>query len=132
MHDGHHAHDHGDLGHAHSHAHGEGHTHEHTHEHTHPHSHSHAHTHDHEAEHSHTHEGGGHSHGGDKNMEQMLAIMNYMLDHNRDHAEELATFSGKLAEAGHPEAAALLKEGVAEFGKGNDKLAQALKKIQEG
>ena len=49
--------------------------------------HEHEHDHDH-AHHCHPHS---HEHTGDKPMspEEVLALLNYMLDHNRHHADEL-------------------------------------------
>ena len=49
------------------------------HEHDHDHDHDHVHPHDHEHTHSHDH----HS------PEEALALLTYMLGHNRHHAEEL-------------------------------------------
>ncbi len=54
---------------------------------------------------------------------ETLAILNYMLDHNRHHAEELHD----IAHSAQPEEAAkLLHEAVTLFGQANDKLEQAL------
>ena len=52
--------------------------------------HEHEHDHDH-AHHCHPHS---HEHTGDKPMspEEVLALLNYMLDHNRHHADELHIF----------------------------------------
>lgn len=97
------------------------------HEHTHSHNHEHHHTHSHE--HSHNHE---HSHGGHSEMEKVLALMDYMLHHNREHTEELKKMAEKLNEASKKEAAALLSESAGFFSKGNDKLAEALAKALEG
>ena len=91
----------------HSHDHEHTHTHEHTHDgvtHSHAHSHAHEHDHVHPHEHDHLHECGAehnHSHdcGGDccgcaggcehTPMEELVALMKYMVGHNAAHAKEL-------------------------------------------
>ena len=70
------------------------------------------HTHDHDHEHDHEH----HS------PEETLALLTYMLGHNRHHAQELH----ELAHSVDGEAAALLHEAVDELGRSNDALEQAL------
>ena len=70
------------------------------------------HTHDHDHEHDHEH----HS------PEEALALLTYMLGHNRHHAQELH----ELAHSVDGEAAALLHEAVDELGRSNDTLEQAL------
>ena len=123
--------------HAHTHSHEEGHEHVHTHEHTHSHEHTHehthadgtVHTHEHSHEHSHPHEHT-HSHGdaeGFDSIEQAMALMGYMLEHNRHHAEELHD----LAHSASPDAAALIHEAVDAFLSGNEKLEKALAILKE-
>lgn len=107
--------------HEHTHEHTHAHTHEDgtTHTHPHEHAHTHAHTHDHEHEHAHIHEDGvahTHSHGCDHDcqgcgtpcehtpMEELTALMKYMVGHNAAHAKELADLAGKLDEAGNHDA----------------------------
>ena len=70
--------------------------------------HEHEHDHDH-AHHSHPHS---HEHTGGKPMshEEVLALLTYMLDHNRHHTE----------------AAAALAEALHEYDHGNSKLEKAL------
>lgn len=81
--------------------------HEHTHEHTHVHTHEHAHPHTHEH----------------ADRAESLAVLGYMLEHNRHHAEELHL----LAHDAQPEEAAeLLHEAVDLFAEANNKLEQAL------
>ena len=75
--------------------------------------------HEHEHEHSHPHE-----HGdipAFDSLEQAEALMSYMLDHNRHHADELHEVGHKLAHTGKEEAAKLqgmncgaLKEAASE------------------
>ena len=68
--------------------------------------HEHEHDHDH-AHHCHPHS---HEHTGDKPMspEEVLALLNYMLDHNRHHADELHDICHALEDEGKAEAAAAL------------------------
>ena len=80
----------------------------------------HHHHHDHDHEH-------GHSHG----AERRLALLKYMLDHNRHHAEELAEAAESLKADGAVEAAELILAGVAKLGEGNDSLAEAVKLLEE-
>ena len=64
--------------------------------------HEHEHDHDH-AHHCHPHS---HEHSGDKPMspEEVLALLNYMLDHNRHHADELHDICHALEDEGKAEA----------------------------
>lgn len=73
-------------------------------------------SHDHEHEHHHDH-----SHGAASPAET-LALLQYMLGHNRHHAEELH----ELAHGTEGEASELLHAAVADFERGNEKLERAL------
>lgn len=66
------------------------------------------HTHDHHHDHS--------------SPEETLALLNYMLGHNRHHAQELH----ELAHGVEGEAARLLHEAVDDLARSNDKLERAL------
>ena len=118
------------------------HEHEHTHEHTHEdgtvHSHEHSHTHSHEHVHPHTHahvhgdgEGHCHSHGeqGGTASEQTVALLRYMLGHNRDHTEEIHQLAHRLEAEGLTEQAACIFEGVEHYAHGNEHLAKALEML---
>ena len=123
--------------HAHTHAHShDGHTH--SHEHTHAHSHDHAHPHDHEHlhDHGHTHDHShSHDHGCDHNcggcasqcehtpMEELLALMKYMVGHNASHIRELADLAGQLDKAGNHAAYEQVMAAVSDFEKGNMRLS---------
>ena len=74
-----------------------------------------------------------HSHEGHEILEpnKLKALLVYMLGHNRHHAEELADAAHQLEHLGQAEAAALLREGIALLGQGNDKLEAALALIKE-
>lgn len=88
------------------------HDHEHTHTdgttHTHPHTHDHSHTHDHHS------------------PEEALALLAYMVQHNRHHAEELH----ELAHSMDDEAAQLIHDAILDFDLGNEKLDEALKLLK--
>ena len=72
----------------------------------------------------HTHE---HSHDQAAGTNKTLVLMQYMLDHNEHHTDELAQMAKTL---GENEAAAVVMEAVEEFIKGNEKLAQAIELMQ--
>ena len=81
----------------------------------------HNHAHEHAAHHAHSHDG-----AAPLSEEQTLALMTYMLDHNRSHADELHNIAHALADQGRGEAAALVSDAVHYFGHCNEKLAEAL------
>jgi len=76
------------------------------------------------------HEGHHHTNAGDEaafeTLEQALALMSYMLEHNRHHAEELHELCHKLEAMGKGDAANLLEAGVDKFRDGNAMLESAL------
>ena len=130
-------------------AHTHSHTHEHTHDgvaHTHPHSHSHDHDHAHPHDHDHLH-GHGHAHTHDHShdcgghcgscqsqcehspMEELTALMKYMVAHNAAHARELAELAHKLEEAGNRMAYEQVMAAVSDFEKGNMRLSVVLSSL---
>ena len=132
-----HIHDHAHT-HTHEHTH-DGHTH--THEHEHVHSHDHAHPHDHEHlhdhghTHSHSHECGGSCQGCASQcehtpMEELLALMNYMVGHNAAHAKELADLASQLEKAGSHAAYEQVMAAVSDFEKGNMRLSMVLASLK--
>ena len=108
------------------------HTHDHEHE-AHEHDHSSAHEHEHCGHcHTHTHaDGTTHSHGhthtqaAASSPEEALALLKYMLDHNRHHAEELHDLAHNFDDV----SADLLHEAVDKLGESNDLIEQALSLI---
>lgn len=58
------------------------------------------------------------------------ALLAYMLEHNQHHAEELQEVADTLEQEGYQEAAAQIREGVAEFRKGNTHLEKALEYVK--
>ena len=143
MHHEHHHHAGEDHSHEHTHTHTHEHTHDgvaHSHPHDHAHEHDHAHPHDHEHlhEHSHTHEHHDHSHdcGGQCQscaskcehtpMEELMALMKYMVGHNAAHAKELADLAVQLEKAGSHTAYEQVMAAVSDFEKGNLRLSAVL------
>ena len=128
----------------HSHDHEHTHTHEHTHDgvaHTHEHAHSHEHDHDHPHTHDHLHdEGHTHDHSHECShdchscgqtcehtpMEELLALMTYMVGHNAAHARELADLAIQLEKAGSHMAYEQVMAAVSDFEKGNLRLSAVL------
>ena len=123
----------------HEHAHTHEHTHDgvtHTHQHTHVHQHSHQHPHDHEHLHQ---EGEAHNHSHcDGNcqdcshtpMEELTALMQYMVGHNAAHAKELADLAAQLENAGNHTAYEQVMAAVSDFEKGNMRLSVVLQSLK--
>ena len=139
-------HDHvGGHHHDHEHTHTHEHTHDgvaHSHAHTHVHEHDHQHPHDHEhlhaegVEHTHSHDCGGHCHscqGGCEHtpMEELVALMKYMVGHNAAHAKELADLAKQLENAGNHMAFEQTMAAVSDFEKGNMRLSMILASLNE-
>ena len=74
------------------------------------------------------HDGHDHHHHHDAPQEagESLALLTYMLDHNRHHAEELHDLAHELSDEGKDAAAELLHEALEAYEQGNEKLAKAL------
>ena len=134
----------GGHGHSHDHAHTHEHTHDgvaHTHEHTHSHTHDHKHPHDHDHlhEHGHAHD---HSHECSHDchscgatcshtpMDELLALMQYMVNHNAAHAKELADLAIQLEKAGSHAAYEQVMAAVSDFEKGNMRLSVVLTSLK--
>ncbi|MBQ8796912.1 MAG: cobalt transporter [Oscillospiraceae bacterium] len=133
----------GDHSHDHSHTHTHEHTHDgvtHTHEHAHEHTHEHAHPHDHEHlhgeghEHTHSHDCGSNcgSCGGCQHtpMEELMALMKYMANHNAAHAKELADLAVQLQKAGSHVAYEQVMAAVSDFETGNLRLRAVLASLE--
>ena len=129
----------------HDHVGGHCHDHEHTHTHSHEHSHSHSHDHEHPHSHDHLHDHGHehtHSHGCDGHcggcasqcehtpMEELTALMQYMVGHNAAHAKELAELAGQLEKAGAHTAYEQVLAAVSDFEKGNMRLSVVLQSLK--
>ena len=124
-----------DHEHTHSHEHthnGHTHTHEHSHDHAHPHTHEHLHDHGHEHTHSHDCTHDCHSCGSTCQhtpMEELVALMKYMVGHNAAHAKELADLAMQLEKAGSHTAYEQVMAAVSAFEKGNMRLSVVLSSL---
>lgn len=93
------------------------------------------HSHDHSHDHSHEH---GHSHACDGSctgcatpcehtpMEELTALMKYMVSHNAAHTKELADLALRLEQAGNHMAYEQVMAAVSDFEKGNLRLSAIL------
>ena len=104
------------------------HDHDHCHDHDH-HHHDHCH-HDHDhCHHDHDHDHCGQGCGGHCEhtpMEELVALMKYMVGHNAAHAKELAELAGRLEQAGSRTAYEQVMAAVSDFEKGNMRLSVVL------
>ena len=109
--------------------------HDHEHNHTHSHEHTHDHTHCHEHSHDYSHDCGGHCHscqGGCEHtpMEELTALMKYMVSHNASHARELAELAQKIDKTGNHTAYEQVMAAVSDFEKGNLRLSVVLASLE--
>jgi len=98
-----------------------GHNHDHAHEH--PHHHEEGHTHSHGCAGSCAGCAGGCEH---TPMDELLALMKYMIGHNAAHARELADLAIQLEKAGSHVAYEQVMAAVSDFEKGNMRLSAVL------
>ena len=101
----------------------------HSHDHCHEHSHEHCHDHDH-----HDHDCGGHCGGCQSQcehtpMDELVALMKYMVGHNAAHAKELADLAAQLEKAGNKAAYEQVMAAVSDFEKGNMRLSVVLSSL---
>ena len=100
------------------------------HDHNHPENNSMIHSHEHGGHtHEHVHADGtthSHSHAAASSPEEALALLTYMLSHNRHHAEELHD----LAHCFDDVAEDLIHQAVDKLGESNDLIEQALSLIK--
>jgi hypothetical protein len=82
------------------------------------------HTHEHEDGHCHSHEAHEHK---EHSTNEDVALLKYMIEHNRHHNEDLHELYHALDGAGKKDAAALVGEAMHFYDHGNEKLANALK-----
>ena len=100
---------------------------EHNHQHTHAHSHEHTHDgHTHSHTHGHDHE---HVHSAATPMDELLALMKYMVSHNDAHAQELAELADQLRDAGKTRAYQQIMDAVSNFDMVNAQLDAVLKEL---
>ncbi len=88
----------------------------------HPHEHGHEHAHDcaHDCQ----------TCGGCDPMQETVALMQYMVNHNAAHARELEALAKKLGELGNAAASEQVLAAVSEFEKGNVRLAAVLASLK--
>lgn len=60
-----------------------------------------------------------------------LALLEYILDHNKQHTRELADTGGRLAEEGFANAAELISDAVRCFNQANDQIEKAVRLLNE-
>ena len=98
----------------------------------HCHNHEHCHGHEHTHEHCHGHEHhcqGGCGHCQHTPMEELVALMKYMVSHNAAHAKELADLAQQLQKAGDRAAFEQVMAAVSDFEKGNMRLSVVLQAL---
>ena len=101
------------------------------------------HHHDHEHHHhDHDHHHHDHSHGCEGGcagcgtpcehtpMEELMALMKYMVGHNAAHAKELADLAAQLDQAGSHTAYEQVMAAVSDFEKGNMRLSVVLSSLE--
>ena len=101
------------------------------HHHDHDHHHHHDHDHDHHHHHDHDHGCTGSCQGCASQcehtpMEELMALMKYMVGHNAAHAKELADLAGQLEKLGNRMAYEQVMAAVSDFEKGNMRLSMVL------
>ena len=117
----------------------EHHHHEHHHHHDHDHDHEHCHHH-HDHDHHHHHD---HDHGCTGScqscasqcehtpLEELMALMKYMVGHNAAHAKELADLAAQLQQLGGNSAYEQVMAAVSDFEKGNMRLSMVLASMDQ-
>ena len=105
------------------------------HHHDHDHHHHHDHDHDHHHHHDHDHSCSGSCQGCASQcehtpMEELMALMKYMVGHNASHAKELADLAGQLEKLGNRMAYEQVMAAVSDFEKGNMRLSMVLASIE--
>jgi len=72
-----------------------------------------------------------HHHDAATPMEELVAMMHYMVHHNQAHAKELAGLAQQLHDAGNHEAYDAVMAAVSDFDRGNEKLDAVLHSLQK-
>ena len=106
------------------------------HHHDHDHHHHHDHDHDHHHHHDHDHSCTGSCQGCASQcehtpMEELMALMKYMVGHNASHAKELADLAGQLEKLGNRMAYEQVMAAVSDFEKGNMRLSMVLASMDQ-
>ena len=95
------------------------------------HHHDHDHEHPHHHDHDHSHECSGSCQGCASQcehtpLEELMALMKYMVGHNAAHAKELADLAAQLNKIGNRAAYEQVMAAVSDFEKGNMRLSVVL------
>ncbi len=98
--------------------------------HHHDHTHEHHHEHHHDHDHCHADCGSCASHCEHTPMEELVALMKYMVGHNASHARELADLAKQFQVAGNPMAYEQVMAAVSDFEKGNLRLSAILSSLE--
>ena len=118
----------------HDHVSGGHHHHEHTHDHHHHdhhhHDHHHHDHHHHDHDHCHSDCGSCQSKCEHTPMEELMALMQYMVGHNTAHANELAELAKQFQVAGNHSAYEQVMAAVSDFEKGNMRLSVVLSSLK--
>ena len=88
------------------------------------------HCHDHHHEHGHCHDHGCCGNCQHTPMEELVALMKYMVGHNAAHAKELADLAVQLQKAGANTAYEQVMAAVSDFEKGNMRLSVVLSSLE--
>ncbi len=96
------------------------------------HHHEHTHDHHHHDHHEHCHNDCGTcaSHCEHTPMEELVALMKYMVGHNASHTRELADLARQFQIAGNPVAYEQVMAAVSDFEKGNLRLSAILSSLE--
>jgi hypothetical protein len=119
---------------------------DHHHDHDHSHDGKEGHNGDHHHHHEHDYDHHGHGSGGEQDhaargadgsgksgdLTKTTALLDYMLDHNKHHAEELTEMAKDLRGAGLEKEAALVDDAVKALEEGAGHLAKAVESIKKG
>ena len=73
-----------------------------------------------------------HEHESSFNGDRSTVLLNYMLDHNAHHMQELLECAQSLRESGRAAAAALVQESADTLNESNKKLACAIAELTKG
>ena len=92
--------------------------------------HAHGHCHNHDHHHEHECACGGQCRSGHTPMDELVALMKYMVGHNAAHAKELADLAHQLEQAGSHTAYEQVMAAVSDFEKGNLCLSVVLASLE--
>lgn len=77
-------------------------------------------------DHSHSH---GHSTVENNEADKTKLLLKFTLDHNIQHVAEIKALADKLEKESQTEAAVLIRESIAHYESGNEKINEALGKL---